>query len=115
MKSPRLEDRQTRPFGTSHVIGDHDVRDKDEMLGTMVTVTKTTRRPHRVNVDRTMTWVNQGHRMVQERSLGINETVRETPRRIWSWWSWMVLLEGRKQEGDEAMEIDSSNVLKLKK
>ena len=44
MKSPRLEERQTCPFRTNHVIGDHGIRDKDEMLGTMVTVPKTTRR-----------------------------------------------------------------------
>jgi hypothetical protein len=44
MKSPRLEERRTHPFWTDHVIGDHGIKDKDETLGTMVTVAKTRQR-----------------------------------------------------------------------
>lgn len=44
MKSLRLEERRTRPSRTNHVIGDHGIRDKDETLGTMVTVAKTIQR-----------------------------------------------------------------------
>jgi hypothetical protein len=45
MKSPRPEERRTRPFRTNHVIGgNHGTRSEDEMLGTMVTDTKTIQR-----------------------------------------------------------------------
>ena len=44
MKSPRLEEQQIVLLWTNHVIGDHGIKDKDETLGTMVTVTKTIRR-----------------------------------------------------------------------